>query len=188
MTKKRSPRVFSQEEDLILRSTKKVKTRDQVALNQPTDDMVVVPSNEKGNENAGKVSYKDSLLTPKGPSIENIDLDLNDVNEDDPNPEDKWYNDDSVHQEAKAFDPCPVIPVSKEEFEEWCKTWHAALIIKVLGKRVHLAFMEQRLNRDWVKKGRLFSSTLGGPLDDCRTLYCCAKIEILYSFISEFCD
>ncbi|XP_072053952.1 uncharacterized protein [Arachis hypogaea] len=57
--------------------------------------------------------------------------------------------------EEKPFDLCPVIPVSKEDFDEWCKLWKAVLIVKVLGKRVYLSFMEQRLNRDWVKKGKI---------------------------------
>ncbi|RYR11705.1 hypothetical protein Ahy_B04g069227 [Arachis hypogaea] len=72
------------------------------------------------------------------------------------NSEDRWYqdNDDQV-KEAASFDLCPIIPISKDEFDEWCKPWHAALIVKVLGKGVHLAFMEQRLNRDEVKKGKI---------------------------------
>ncbi|MED6183739.1 hypothetical protein PIB30_040459 [Stylosanthes scabra] len=124
----RPPRVSYQEEDLILRSTKKVKTRDEVDLNQPVKDMELVLTHTSTEKEGHRVSYKDSLLTPTGPSIDNTFVDLDVVNEDDPNPEDKWYkDDDSIHQENKAFDPCPTIPVSKEEFEERCKPWHAPL-------------------------------------------------------------
>ncbi|MED6189161.1 hypothetical protein PIB30_093127, partial [Stylosanthes scabra] len=114
-----SPRVSSQEEDLVLRSTKKVKTRDDVDLNQPSKDMDIVLHQESSDAMTNKISYKESLLTPPGPSINHIELDLDDVNEEDPNPEDQWYKDDDpLPKEEKAFDPCPVIPVSKEEFDE----------------------------------------------------------------------
>ncbi|RYR27887.1 uncharacterized protein LOC107645204 [Arachis ipaensis] len=43
--------------------------------------------------------------------------------------------------------------MSKEEFEEWCKPWKNALMVKVLGKCVTFAFMEQRLRKDWESKG-----------------------------------
>ncbi|RYR27986.1 hypothetical protein Ahy_B01g052070 isoform A [Arachis hypogaea] len=62
---------------------------------------------------------------------------------------------EAQEKKNKAFDPCPTIPVSKDEFDEWCKPWHAALVVKFLGKKVGLGFMEQRLTRDWVKKGKI---------------------------------
>ncbi|KAL4359576.1 hypothetical protein AHAS_Ahas08G0091200 [Arachis hypogaea] len=108
----RSVRVSTQEDDLVQRSTKKVKTREENTLP--------------------------------------------DVEIDSPNPEDKWYrNEDDHENNEKPFDPCPNIPVAKEEFEEWCKPWKNALMVKLLGKRVTFAFMEQRLRRDWEKKGKI---------------------------------
>ncbi|RYR24806.1 hypothetical protein Ahy_B02g058354 [Arachis hypogaea] len=78
-----------------------------------------------------------------------------DMVEDGSNPKDRWYKEDNDQQETtKEFDHCPAIPVSKEEFEEWCKPWKKALIVKLLDKRVGLAFME-RLKRDWVRKGTI---------------------------------
>ncbi|RYR62925.1 hypothetical protein Ahy_A04g020682 [Arachis hypogaea] len=66
---------------------------------------------------------------------------------------DRWYKDiDSSDNDDAAFDPCQISPMSKDKFDEWCKPWHAALIVKVMGKRVNLDFMEQRLNREWIKK------------------------------------
>ncbi|KAL4346243.1 hypothetical protein AHAS_Ahas11G0358900 [Arachis hypogaea] len=42
-----------------------------------------------------------------------------DIDENDPNSEDKWYKDDESNgKEDKPFDPCLVILVSKEEFDE----------------------------------------------------------------------
>ncbi|RYR63813.1 hypothetical protein Ahy_A04g021568 [Arachis hypogaea] len=32
--------------------------------------------------------------------------------------------------EEKPFDPCSTIPVSQTEFEEWCKSWKNALVVK----------------------------------------------------------
>ncbi|KAL4373826.1 hypothetical protein AHAS_Ahas05G0120600 [Arachis hypogaea] len=72
---------------------------------------------------------------------------------DGPNPEDKWYRDENNQESAdKPLNPYPTIPVAKEQFEEWCKQWKNALMVKVLGKHVTFAFMEQRLRRDWEKK------------------------------------
>ncbi|MED6216318.1 hypothetical protein PIB30_006603 [Stylosanthes scabra] len=90
MAEECSLRVSSQEEDLLLRSTKKVKTRDSVDLNQLCNDMELVAKEPQVSQ-ANRISYKDSLLTPPGPLLDNIDLDIGDVHEDDPNPEDKWY-------------------------------------------------------------------------------------------------
>ncbi|KAL4343376.1 hypothetical protein AHAS_Ahas11G0072200 [Arachis hypogaea] len=89
------------------------------------------------------------------------DLSLDEVDEDEPDLEDCWYNEEELFlKEDKPFDPCPNIPVSKEEFEEWCKLWNAALIVIVLGKRVNLGIVEHRLNRDWVKKGSAIGTIL----------------------------
>ncbi|MED6197400.1 hypothetical protein PIB30_056101 [Stylosanthes scabra] len=114
--------------------------------------MDIVPI-ETGADSTTKGSYKDSLLALSGPSLEGKPLHEEIVNEDDPNPEDRWYKDDSDKaNEETLFNPCTTIPVSKEEFEEWCKPWRHDLMVKVLGKRVTLGFMEQCLQRDWQKR------------------------------------
>ncbi|KAL4365814.1 hypothetical protein AHAS_Ahas07G0143700 [Arachis hypogaea] len=118
-----SARVSSEEDDLMQRSTEKVKTR-EADLNQPGEKMDPMTRNDANNSTRPKVSYRDSLL-------------------------------ENLQREDKPFDPCPEIKVTKEEFDDWCKPWHASLIVKVLGKRVNLGFMEQRLGRDWVKKGKI---------------------------------
>ncbi|RYR26653.1 hypothetical protein Ahy_B02g060933 isoform B [Arachis hypogaea] len=105
-----------------------------------------------------KVTYKDLLLTISVPRLEGIpDIDLDDdMAKDDLNPEDRWYQENNDPQEnVKEFDPCPIIPISKEEFENWCKPWKNVFIVKLLGKRVGLAFIEQQLKRDWVKNGTI---------------------------------
>ncbi|KAL4316503.1 hypothetical protein AHAS_Ahas15G0291600 [Arachis hypogaea] len=80
-------------------------------------------------------------------------MNMDNIDEESPDLKDRWYKDtDKDDLEDRPFDPCPTIPVSKEEFEDWCKRWQNALIIKVLGKRVGLVFLEQCLQRDLVKK------------------------------------
>ncbi|XP_057746431.1 uncharacterized protein LOC130965690 [Arachis stenosperma] len=115
--------------------------------------MEIVPV-EKENTPIQKSLYKETLLT--GPGLEENPETSNFMDDDEPNPEDKWYKDDEdVLNGEKSFNPCPTIPVSKEEFEEWCKPWKNTLMVKVLGKRVTFAFMKQRLQRDWEGKGKI---------------------------------
>ncbi|RYQ93893.1 hypothetical protein Ahy_B09g100109 [Arachis hypogaea] len=152
MAKESSARVSTQEEDLKKRSTKKVKTRDDVDLNQPSECMDIV-GQEHDVERLSKISYKESLLTSPGLSPGGDTMAMDGIDENAPNSEDQWYIDaEKEDLGEKPFDPCPTIPVSKEEFDEWCKPWRNALIVKVLGKRVGLGFIEQRLRRDWAKK------------------------------------
>ena len=74
-------------------------------------------------------SYKDSLLNHIGDVLES-DENLEDI-ENMPNLEDKWYeieeNEDDLN---KRFDPCPTIPVTREENEKWYKPWRLSLIVK----------------------------------------------------------
>ncbi|RYR18934.1 hypothetical protein Ahy_B03g063557 isoform A [Arachis hypogaea] len=112
--------------------------------------MEIVPVEEKDTP-IQKGSYKETLLA--GPRLEGDHETSFIMDDDEPNPEDKWYKDDEDGVNAeKPFNLCPMIPVSKEEFEKWCKPWKNALMVKVLGKRVTFAFMEQRLRRDWEGK------------------------------------
>ncbi|KAL4331470.1 hypothetical protein AHAS_Ahas13G0503300 [Arachis hypogaea] len=115
--------------------------------------MEIIPVEEE-NTPIQKGSYKETLLT--GPGLEENLETSSFMDDDEPNPEDKWYKDDEdVLNGKKPFNPCPTISVSKKEFEEWCKPWKNALMVKMLGKRVTFAFMEQRLQRDWEGKGKI---------------------------------
>ncbi|KAL4294232.1 hypothetical protein AHAS_Ahas18G0207500 [Arachis hypogaea] len=153
MSEQRSARVSTQEDDLVQRCTKKVKTRGEVNLNHSPDCMEIVPVEVKDTP-IQKGSYKKTLLT--GPGLEGDHETSFTMDDDEPNPEDKWYKDDGDGVNAeKSFNTCPTIPVSKEEFEEWCKPWKNVLMVKVLEKRVTFAFMEQRLRRDWEGKGKI---------------------------------
>ncbi|RYR44231.1 hypothetical protein Ahy_A08g040597 [Arachis hypogaea] len=159
--------IFTQEKDLKKKNTKKVKKRKEVYLNQPSDIMEIVSSDhQEGVEITPKVSYRDSLLSLFGIHINIVNEPIAITDEDEFDPENRWYKDEigSLKKE-KPFDPCSVISVTQEEFAEWCKPWKAALIVRVLGKRVSLGFMKQRLKRDWARKSKLsddYSYTLLG--------------------------
>ncbi|XP_025703061.1 uncharacterized protein [Arachis hypogaea] len=69
--------------------------------------------------------------------------------------EDYISDEDSMeHMEESQtpFNPNPVIEVSLEEYDEWCRPWKQALIVKPLGKNLNLQTMEQWINRRWTKK------------------------------------
>ncbi|KAL4345866.1 uncharacterized protein LOC107615174 [Arachis ipaensis] len=130
--------------------------QDNVDFNQPCEDMEVSASCKEVVPKAAKTSYKDTLLTMAGSSRGEDLIDMEEISEDIPNPKDRWYQDsERENQEERPFDPCPAIPISKEDFDEWCKPWRSALFVKLLGKRVGFSFMEQRLRRDWGKKGSI---------------------------------
>ncbi|MED6138651.1 hypothetical protein PIB30_076405 [Stylosanthes scabra] len=84
-----------------------------------------------------KMSYKDSLLYSPGDLMNESEEVPEELFDSSPNLEDRWYQDD-----------------------EWCKPWQAALIVKLLGKKVNRVFMEQRLKKDWAKKGKMEKGSL----------------------------
>ncbi|MED6118060.1 hypothetical protein PIB30_116002, partial [Stylosanthes scabra] len=73
--------------------------------------MEIGDKNEGNSSNSPKVSYKDSLLTPVGPHLRDEIDGIGTIDENEPNPEEKWYNDeDKGNRQEKPFDPCPTIP------------------------------------------------------------------------------
>lgn len=128
-----------QEEDQQNRSTKKAKTR----------------GDEEGETmSLGGVSpksYRDSVLHARG--AYNVDFDPTEVWEEDV-AENKWYKEDPENEPVNSdFDPCPVIPVSQEEYKKWCSDWELSLVVHLLGKRVSIKILESRLRSFWVKDG-----------------------------------
>ncbi|KAL4305523.1 hypothetical protein AHAS_Ahas16G0086800 [Arachis hypogaea] len=154
MTTESSARVSTEEVDLVQRSTKKVKSREELDLNRQGDRVDLDQDISHKTDGKNKSSYKECLLSSPGGLVDNMSTHSDGMGEDQPNPEDQWYREEE-DLSVKPFDPCPIILVSKEEFEDWCKPWKNALIVKVLGKRVALGFIEQRLQRDWAQKGKI---------------------------------
>lgn len=72
-------------------------------------------------------------------------------------PEEKWYNDaeeETFHDQGEV-NPCPVIPISREEYESWCDKWKMSLIVNVLGKKVGFKTVESKLQRTWARHGKI---------------------------------
>ncbi|RYR21556.1 hypothetical protein Ahy_B03g066867 [Arachis hypogaea] len=116
--------------------------------------MKTLKSGDTNSSVVPKISYKKSFLTLTGKSLAGGPEDNDDGMADDaPNPKDYWYEENNNQNgDDNPFNPCPMIPVFKEEFEDWYRSCKSAFIIKLLGKRVSLAFMKQRLKRDRVRK------------------------------------
>lgn len=51
------------------------------------------------------------------------------------------------------FNPNPVVPISLEEYDEWCRPWKYTLVVKLLGKNIGFRWMNQRIHRMWAKEG-----------------------------------
>ncbi|RYR74916.1 hypothetical protein Ahy_A02g009626 [Arachis hypogaea] len=50
------------------------------------------------------------------------------------------------------FNPKPNIEVTLEEYDEWCRPWKQALIVKPLGKKINLHAMVRWINKRWAIK------------------------------------
>lgn len=129
----------SQEDDLQDRSTKKVKTR---ADGEATGEEIIM-----WEANTSPKTYKEHLLntTGDGSNEEELFEDAFGVEF----PEDKWYketDEDPSHVQGE-LDPCPMIPMSHEEYADWCQPWRLSLIVKVLGKKVGFKTLETKLHR-----------------------------------------
>ncbi|KAJ1390250.1 hypothetical protein SESBI_37612 [Sesbania bispinosa] len=44
---------------------------------------------------------------------------------------------------------CPIVHVSRKEFQRACKPWKSSVIVKLLGKRVGLRLLQLRLLKIW---------------------------------------
>lgn len=128
----RISRFSSQEEDLLLRNTKKVK--------EPSD---LIKMDNK--------AYKESLLTPIGGVVfaekSNMDMVMENVQETRIVP----HGEGSSKINAKG----PIIPVSDEELSQWPSQWKNPLIVNSLGKKVSFRMIENKLQRSWTKNGTI---------------------------------
>ncbi|KAL4356384.1 hypothetical protein AHAS_Ahas09G0081300 [Arachis hypogaea] len=86
MTKESSTKVPRQVEDLVQRSIKKIKMRDNVDFNQPCEDMEVSASCKEVLSEVTKTAYKDTLLTMVGSSGGEDPIDMEEISENNPNP------------------------------------------------------------------------------------------------------
>lgn len=154
-----------EEEDLVVRSTKKVKTREEegvfmdsvsMVTETPEEEMAVV-MNEPMNWVADprlmneKQSYRDTLLNKRITDEDEIILETIQELIKENSHEDDVETSGPVEEEE--FDPCPTINISLEEAEEWYRPWKRALIVNLLGKIISLRVLQNQLELRWSKKG-----------------------------------
>ncbi|XP_061354795.1 uncharacterized protein LOC133299352 [Gastrolobium bilobum] len=150
----------AEEEDLLHRSTKKPKgpaMEDQPMDHMAEEDIQVnVTSNEgKKKEESGDssnrklVSYKDSLLGFNGgPHV--ADSDEEDWVEKLRKEGDEEEGDEVFVSVDGEEDPlCPTYSFPKALHLEGCRPWRQAVIVKLLGKKVGVRFLLNRLLRMW---------------------------------------
>ena len=58
-----------------------------------------------------------------------------------------------MEESIPQFDPKPSILVTVEEYDEWCRPWKMSLIVKLMGKRLSLRFMDSWIMKKWGRKG-----------------------------------
>ena len=142
-----------EEEDLVVRSTKKVKTQGESLDSGPTEMEEEQPkeeeipsdaTNAKGSHGSRK-SYRDSLLADGiGGNLSSQDI-VNIVTE-------EYILDNPVEElleEPAPFNPKPNIEVSLKEYDEWCRSWKFSLIVKLLRKRLGFHAMAMWIRRAW---------------------------------------
>lgn len=143
------------EEDDPLRITKKVKTKegdgeiaqeDIVVANEVMQD----GSMSKKKENESMKSYKESLLAREDDKaftkFHSLVKEMEDLKE-------KFFNREDTKVSFDEFNPCRTIQVILEEFGDRCAPWHSTLIINVLGKKVNIKMMENKISWGQVKVG-----------------------------------
>lgn len=97
-------------------------------------------------------SYKDSLTKCKGLGFNGV-AHGGPVYEDDPLMSDlvdqTWEMPEPSEEIKKLMQVYPVVPITLEEFNEDCKPWNTSLIVTVLGVRINLFKVKERLGRLW---------------------------------------
>ncbi|XP_057441868.1 uncharacterized protein LOC130733658 [Lotus japonicus] len=142
------------------RITKKVRMdtpneEDDAVMDQHIEDVETLEKTEKDTEMPypAKLSYKEKLIAgeqarPIFSPQEIIDLVRDELVVGNPETEEP-------KTDRGAFNPKPVVPISLEEYEEWCRPWKYSLVIKLLGKRIGFKWMNQRIHHFWAREGDL---------------------------------
>ncbi|XP_057426575.1 uncharacterized protein LOC130720007 [Lotus japonicus] len=144
----------TEEEDLKTRSLKKVKT----TVEEEQADAVMDQAFEDGTESPPpqsptKPSYRDKVMAREFAGTDLTDREIVDLVREElivGEVRDVFEKGDS-----KPFNPNPVVPVSLEEYEEWCRPWKFSLVVKLLGKKIGFKWMTQRIQRMWARDGEL---------------------------------
>ncbi|XP_057444295.1 uncharacterized protein LOC130736485 [Lotus japonicus] len=154
----RSP---SPEKENPARSIKKVKTTEIKVTNDVEDTLMdqeiedaespKLTNSIEEKACSPKLSYKEKLIAGECPESsfspqEIIDLVSEELIVGD-------FDKGKQVEEKRVFDPSPVVPISLEEYEEWCRPWKFSLVIKLLGKKIGFKWMNQRIHQLWAREG-----------------------------------
>lgn len=116
-------------------ATKKVKSR-EIGEGSCDDEGAVQQGGSPRN-------FREALLNVKGLTIEG---------------EGVWkigseYLEDQMDKISFRERGASVVHVSGDEIRMWSKQWSKMLVVSVMGKRVAFKILENKINRDWAKKG-----------------------------------
>ncbi|KAJ1376575.1 hypothetical protein SESBI_49803 [Sesbania bispinosa] len=118
----------SEEDDLIYRSTKKIKEDDIHVI-----DVEVISGKEDNpriQEPEPKASYRDKVMeTETSFDLQRAEI-VRVVTEELFPDIDLAKSSDHVHKE---FNPNPTVKVELEEYENWCTPWKFSLIVRLMG-------------------------------------------------------
>ncbi|KAJ1379649.1 hypothetical protein SESBI_46710 [Sesbania bispinosa] len=131
-----SKEISPEEVDLLARSTKKAKVEGIV---ETKDDVTIVMETMTKLMGRKRGSMNDK--------VEEDDSDSNDSNDESIKSMSgsKNCNKEEGHEEdtSTTGDPkCPIVKVIKEERKHACQPWTNSIIIKLLGKRIGLKFLQ----------------------------------------------
>lgn len=136
------------EDDPKARVTKKVKTREDDG-DPPNTNM------EETSSMATQANYREALLNTPG-NIDGNDLYLDELKDAELS-ENRWYKDPEDEEEAiqRREGMIPIINISDKELEEWCNDWEHTVVVNVMGKKINFRVLENKINRDWARKGKV---------------------------------
>lgn len=129
----------SEEEDLLHRSKKKVRSWEQQAHGSSKDDIGGGGQNLRPTES----TYKEKLLNLFGEEVpEKIDFQAF-----------KKFESETASEDKTGTGL--VIPLSDEEWQSWSQPWQKTLVVKVLGKSVSFKSLEGFLQQWWIRNGTI---------------------------------
>lgn len=167
-----------EEADQLARSTKKAKMLEQdspmevsVVQETPLETVggVTDPLGEGGDKKSDifptatgealrrkVISYADVCMGNNGKRMDESESEDDMFLDSDMEEESSEEKEQAIETEPKDEDPlCPVMKVTKEELRKAQKPWRMSMIVKLLGKRVGLRFLQTRLNRMWQSVGAM---------------------------------
>src|ERR1044072_6199134 len=98
------------------------------------------------------LSYKDICTGVNGGDYEEDDV-VDNLGSDS---DDFFVDEEDMVVDNQVVDPlCPIVKISKEELKEACKPWHNVVIVKLLGKKVGMQFLKDRLRKLWNPSGEM---------------------------------